>query len=259
MAKATVETLVDDLDGSQAFETVRIGWNGDWREIDLPSATSPRFHVPSTASGTQDAQSLPMVRTADVASGRRLGLVRRRATQRRSGRGRRRTASRCGRAGVSRPRWSASTTRRTAPHSRRDGSGPGNPVLWKRGPGLATDVRAGVTDPAPGLPRSGSVLRLTRTTGSPGRASAARARSTSATLRRRTPSTSADAARESKRSGPLLGVPCHRPGVSGASGGLNRRVFCGNPAADRGADQHDTGVAVKLSAVRSKPVGDPHG
>ena len=35
MAKATVETLVDDLDGSQAVETVRIGWNGDWREIDL--------------------------------------------------------------------------------------------------------------------------------------------------------------------------------------------------------------------------------
>ena len=35
MAKAMVETLVDDLDGSHAVETVRIGWNGDWREIDL--------------------------------------------------------------------------------------------------------------------------------------------------------------------------------------------------------------------------------
>ena len=35
MAKAMVETLVDDLDGSRAVETVRIGWNGDWREIDL--------------------------------------------------------------------------------------------------------------------------------------------------------------------------------------------------------------------------------
>lgn len=35
MAKAQVETLVDDLDGSPAVETVRIGWNGDWREIDL--------------------------------------------------------------------------------------------------------------------------------------------------------------------------------------------------------------------------------
>jgi hypothetical protein len=35
MAKATVEVLVDDLDGSPAAETVRIGWNGEWRELDL--------------------------------------------------------------------------------------------------------------------------------------------------------------------------------------------------------------------------------
>ncbi len=35
MAKATVEVLVDDLDGSEGVETVRIGWNGDWRELDL--------------------------------------------------------------------------------------------------------------------------------------------------------------------------------------------------------------------------------
>jgi hypothetical protein len=35
MAKAMIETLVDDLDGSPAAETVRLGWNGDWREIDL--------------------------------------------------------------------------------------------------------------------------------------------------------------------------------------------------------------------------------
>jgi Lsr2 len=35
MAKAMVETLVDDLDGSPAVETVRLGWNGDWRELDL--------------------------------------------------------------------------------------------------------------------------------------------------------------------------------------------------------------------------------
>jgi hypothetical protein len=35
MAKVTVEVLVDDLDGSEGAETVRIGWNGDWREIDL--------------------------------------------------------------------------------------------------------------------------------------------------------------------------------------------------------------------------------
>jgi nucleoid-associated protein Lsr2 len=35
MAKVTVEVLVDDLDGSEGAETVRLGWNGDWREIDL--------------------------------------------------------------------------------------------------------------------------------------------------------------------------------------------------------------------------------
>jgi hypothetical protein len=35
MAKATVEVLVDDLDGSAAAETVRVGWDGEWRELDL--------------------------------------------------------------------------------------------------------------------------------------------------------------------------------------------------------------------------------
>ena len=35
MAKAMIETLVDDLDGSPAAETIWLGWNGDWREIDL--------------------------------------------------------------------------------------------------------------------------------------------------------------------------------------------------------------------------------
>jgi len=35
MAKETVEVLVDDLDGSAAAETVRLGWNGEWRELEL--------------------------------------------------------------------------------------------------------------------------------------------------------------------------------------------------------------------------------
>ena len=35
MAKATIEVLVDDLDGSEGAETVRLGWNGDWRELEL--------------------------------------------------------------------------------------------------------------------------------------------------------------------------------------------------------------------------------
>ena len=30
-----VEVLVDDLDGSEGAETVRIGWNGEWRELEL--------------------------------------------------------------------------------------------------------------------------------------------------------------------------------------------------------------------------------
>jgi hypothetical protein len=35
MAKATMEVLVDDVDGSEGAHTVRIGWNGDWRVVDL--------------------------------------------------------------------------------------------------------------------------------------------------------------------------------------------------------------------------------
>jgi hypothetical protein len=35
MARATIDVLVDDLDGSEAVETVRVGWNGEWRELDL--------------------------------------------------------------------------------------------------------------------------------------------------------------------------------------------------------------------------------
>ena len=37
MAKATVEVLVDDLDGSEGAETIRLGWNGEWRELELSS------------------------------------------------------------------------------------------------------------------------------------------------------------------------------------------------------------------------------
>jgi nucleoid-associated protein Lsr2 len=35
MAKATVDVLVDDLDGSQGAETIWLGWNGEWRELEL--------------------------------------------------------------------------------------------------------------------------------------------------------------------------------------------------------------------------------
>jgi hypothetical protein len=40
MAKKKVEVLVDDLDGSPAAETVRLGWNGQWRELDLSKRNS---------------------------------------------------------------------------------------------------------------------------------------------------------------------------------------------------------------------------
>jgi hypothetical protein len=30
-----VEVLVDDLDGSPAEQRIQLGWNGEWRELDL--------------------------------------------------------------------------------------------------------------------------------------------------------------------------------------------------------------------------------
>jgi hypothetical protein len=35
MAKTTVEVLVDDLDGSEGAATVQLGWDGEWRELEL--------------------------------------------------------------------------------------------------------------------------------------------------------------------------------------------------------------------------------
>ena len=35
MARTTIDVLVDDLDGSEAAETVQLGWNGEWRELEL--------------------------------------------------------------------------------------------------------------------------------------------------------------------------------------------------------------------------------
>ena len=35
MAKKVFEEVIDDLDGSPAAHTVRIGWDNEWREIDL--------------------------------------------------------------------------------------------------------------------------------------------------------------------------------------------------------------------------------
>ena len=41
MARATIDVLVDDLDGSEVSETVRLGWNGEWRELDLSDVARP--------------------------------------------------------------------------------------------------------------------------------------------------------------------------------------------------------------------------
>ena len=52
MAKAMVEVLVDDLDGSEGAETVRIGWNGEWRELELSKKNLSAFREHSTGIGT---------------------------------------------------------------------------------------------------------------------------------------------------------------------------------------------------------------
>jgi len=35
VAREVFERITDDLDGSEDAQTVRIGWQGEWREIDL--------------------------------------------------------------------------------------------------------------------------------------------------------------------------------------------------------------------------------
>jgi hypothetical protein len=35
VAKSYVEVLVDDIDGSEAVESVQLGWNGQWRQLEL--------------------------------------------------------------------------------------------------------------------------------------------------------------------------------------------------------------------------------
>lgn len=44
VAKSVVEVLVDDLDGSEAVESVRIGWNGEWRQIELSDKNRVALH-----------------------------------------------------------------------------------------------------------------------------------------------------------------------------------------------------------------------
>ena len=81
MAKATVDVLVDDLDGSEGVETVRIGWNGDWRELDLSKknlaalskALDKYWNVsrPVSAVGRSSRRSRPKTTSSSSAKARR--------------------------------------------------------------------------------------------------------------------------------------------------------------------------------------------
>ena len=35
MAREVIERITDDLDGTENAQTIQIGWQGEWREIDL--------------------------------------------------------------------------------------------------------------------------------------------------------------------------------------------------------------------------------
>ena len=72
MAREVLERITDDLDGSEDAQTVRIGWQGEWREIDLGeknlSALSRGFD--------RFWEAARPVRTSN-SSGRRIGAARR--------------------------------------------------------------------------------------------------------------------------------------------------------------------------------------
>ncbi|MCK8610417.1 Lsr2 family protein [Agromyces sp. C10] len=70
MAKRIVETLVDDLDGSEADRTIAFSINGDGYAIDLSSANAEKF----------EAALAPFVDAARrTSSGRAGGSARRRS------------------------------------------------------------------------------------------------------------------------------------------------------------------------------------
>src|SRR4051812_27524165 len=43
MAREVIERISDDLDGSADAQTVQIGWQGEWREIDLGERSLAAF------------------------------------------------------------------------------------------------------------------------------------------------------------------------------------------------------------------------
>jgi Lsr2 len=70
MAKAMVQVLVDDLDGSEGAETVRIGWNGEWRELEL---SKKNLSALSRALDTYWNVSRPVSRDGRARGQRRSG------------------------------------------------------------------------------------------------------------------------------------------------------------------------------------------
>ena len=103
MAKAMVEVVVDDLDGSEAVETVRLGWNGEWRELDLSKRNVAALSRAVDGTGLLVAQSRPAVK-GSVAATRVRPLQKAGGTPRRSGPGRSARGSTCPPEGGSRRR-----------------------------------------------------------------------------------------------------------------------------------------------------------
>lgn len=79
MAKATVEVLVDDLDGSEGAETIRLGWNGEWRELELSKRNLASL---SRALDKYWSASRPVSENGPSRSGRRRGATKSRSTKR---------------------------------------------------------------------------------------------------------------------------------------------------------------------------------
>jgi nucleoid-associated protein Lsr2 len=81
MAKATVDVLIDDLDGSDGAQTVTLGRNGDWRELDLSkrnvaslSRTLDKYWSvgrPVSAHGQTTRRTAPKKSSSPAAKGKR--------------------------------------------------------------------------------------------------------------------------------------------------------------------------------------------
>lgn len=74
VAKKVIEELVDDLDGTTAARTVRIGWNDEWRELELSEKNLATFSKsfdkfwdaarPTSSSPSSSSRGKPKARNA---------------------------------------------------------------------------------------------------------------------------------------------------------------------------------------------------